>query len=95
MISATIRKPSALTKPDVAIPFAPWFPVLVEVAAVEVPVEVPVEEEVSVEEEFEHVILDGMVKLLESVRSEHWVEKAYFQCDVETEDMEGAQELTW
>ena len=59
MISA-IRKPSALAKPDVTIPFAPWF-LVVEVGAAEV----------VVEEEFEQVILDGTVKLLESVRSAH------------------------
>ena len=75
--------------PDVAISFAPWFPVLVEVAAVEVPVEVPVDDE------FEQVILGGMVKLLESVRSAHWVEKVDFQSDVGTEDGEVVQEITW
>ena len=62
---------------------------LVEVAAVEVPVEVPVDEE------FEQVILDGMVKLLERVRSAHWVEKVVFQSDVGTEDGKVVQELTW
>lgn len=92
MIRPIIRKPSALAKPDmpdVAISFAPWFPVLVEVAAVEVPVEVPVDDE------FEQVILGGMVKLLESVRSAHWVEKVDFQSDVGTEDGEVVQEITW
>jgi hypothetical protein len=55
-----MRKPSALAKPDVAIPFAPRF-LVVELGAAEV----------VVEEEFEQVILDGTVKLLESVRSAH------------------------
>jgi hypothetical protein len=59
-VISAIRKPSALAKPDVAILFAPRF-LVVEAGAAEV----------VVEEEFEQVILDGTVKLLESVRSAH------------------------
>ena len=62
MISA-IRKASALAKPDVVIPFVPVLPVLVAVSCAVVAV--------AVEEEFEQVMVDGMVKVLERVRSAH------------------------
>jgi len=62
-VTSATRKPSAPAKPDVEIPLAPFLPVEVEVA--EVAVEVALEQETS----------DGIVKVLESVRSAHWVGK--------------------
>jgi hypothetical protein len=62
-VISAIRKASALAKPDAAIPFVPALPDLVGVPPAAVPVEV--------EEAFEQLMLDGMVKVLESVRSAH------------------------
>jgi len=64
MKSAT-KKPSTPVKPVVAILFAPFLPVEVELG----------EDEVGVVEELVQVMLDGMVKLLAKVKSAHWAEK--------------------
>jgi hypothetical protein len=69
-VTSATRKPRAPAKPDVEIPLAPFLPVEVEVE-----VEVA---EVAVELELEQETLDGIVKVLDSVRSAHWVGKQKF-----------------
>jgi hypothetical protein len=59
-VSNAIRKPRAPVKPDVEIPLAPFLPVGVELELAEV-----------VEEALEQETLDGMAKLVDSVKSEH------------------------
>ena len=66
IISAN-KKPSTPAKLVVAIPFAPFVPVEVEVELGE--------DDVGVAVALAQVMLDGTVKLLAKVKSAHWAEK--------------------
>jgi hypothetical protein len=65
-VTSAIRKANTPAKPVAAISLVPLLPVAVELAG-DVVLPEPVE--------FEQEVLDGMEKLLDNVRSAHWLEK--------------------